>query len=226
VEVEEGSQFTTFCAWRAGRSDIIDAIFNRRERAARVAQAKCGVMRQFLAVSSGLSARGGSVDSTSRAAPARRLEFKASARAGSSTRGPRLVLRRKAVGFISDRRRASTRFAVCGVSGQWRLTTSLSRRAFRDRRKRTPGGAGPARRVAGQQFHAEGRAQLTHRPANAAKAYDAEGESIQFEEREIPVAPLQTARPAPSRTVWAWCPACWASSRSRAKVICATDFVP
>src|ERR1035437_192435 len=114
-------QFTTFCALPCRKARTFSTvIFISRARAARVAQAKCGVIRQFRAVSNGLSAGGGSADRTSRAAPARRPEFKASARADSSTRGPRLVLSRKAVGFISDRRRALTRFAVWGVGGQGR----------------------------------------------------------------------------------------------------------
>src|ERR1035437_8738212 len=122
-------QFTTFWVLPCRKARTFStAMFIRRERAARVAQARWGVMIQFLAVSSGLFAGGGSVARTSRAAPARRPEFKASANAASSTRGPRLVLSRKEVGFISERRRALTRFAVCGVSGQFRLTTSLSRK--------------------------------------------------------------------------------------------------
>jgi hypothetical protein len=36
-------------------------VFIKRARAARMAQALCGVMRQFFAVSNGLSAGGGSV---------------------------------------------------------------------------------------------------------------------------------------------------------------------
>ena len=58
--------FTTFSgvpamyAWR-----LLIAIFIRRSRASVVAHAICGVMYQFFAVSNGLSARGGSVESTS-----------------------------------------------------------------------------------------------------------------------------------------------------------------
>src|ERR1017187_6654831 len=64
--VEEGCQFTTFCVLPSRKERTFStAIFIRRARAARVAHARCGVMRQFLAVSNGLSARGGSVDSTS-----------------------------------------------------------------------------------------------------------------------------------------------------------------
>lgn len=44
----------------------------------------CGVMRQFLAIRSRWSGGGGSTVSTSKPAPARRPEFSASARAGSS----------------------------------------------------------------------------------------------------------------------------------------------
>src|ERR1022692_3124423 len=134
-------QFTTFWALPCRKARTLStAMVIRRERAARVAQARCGVMMQFLAVSSGLSAGGGSVDRTSRPAPAMRPEFSASASASSSTRRPRLVLSSKAVGFISDRRRALTRFAVCGVSGQCRLTTSLSRKRVSSSTARTKGG--------------------------------------------------------------------------------------
>ena len=93
---------------------------------ARLAQALCGVMRQFFAVSNGLSADGGSVERTSSAAAAMRSEFNASASAASSTKGPRLVLIRNAVGFICARRWAFTRCFVSGISGQCRLTTSRS----------------------------------------------------------------------------------------------------
>jgi hypothetical protein len=63
-----------------------------RWRASVVAHALCGVIRQFLAVRSGFVGSGGSVESTSRAAPAIRPEFSAAARSASSIRGPRDVL--------------------------------------------------------------------------------------------------------------------------------------
>ena len=100
----------------------------RRDLAALVAHARCGVMTQFLALRSGLLAGGGSTDRTSIPAPARRPEFKAIARASSSTSWPRLVFSRKALGFIQDKRRALTICFVSCVNGQWRLKTSLSRK--------------------------------------------------------------------------------------------------
>ena len=56
------------------------------------------------------------------------------------------------------------------------------------------GGAGGG--IGGEHLHAEGRAQFTHRPANAAKAHDAEREPIQLDQREVPVTPIGAARPA------------------------------
>src|SRR5207237_9993820 len=79
------TQFTTFCGAPFKKARIFStAIFISRERAARVAHARCGVMRQFLAVSSGFSAEGGSADKTSSPAPAILPEFNASASACSS----------------------------------------------------------------------------------------------------------------------------------------------
>ncbi len=46
-------------------------------------------------------------------------------RASLSTRSPRAVLMRYAVGFIRRSRAASTRFRVSSVTAQWRLTMSL-----------------------------------------------------------------------------------------------------
>src|SRR5665213_4257738 len=68
-----------------------------------VAQAICGVMMQFLALNNGLSAGGGSVESTSRAAPAMVPWFNASARSFSTMIGPRDVLIRHAVVFLRCR---------------------------------------------------------------------------------------------------------------------------
>src|ERR1044071_301060 len=85
-------------------------------------------MRQFLAVRRGLVEAGGSLDKTSRPAPAIFPEFKAWARAASSIKSPRLVLSRKALGFIQESRSALISARVCGVSGQCRLTTSLWRK--------------------------------------------------------------------------------------------------
>ena len=108
---------------RKARTFATAALINRA-RAARVAQAMCGVIRQFFAFSRGLFAGGGSSERTSSPAPAMRPVFRASASAGSSMSGPRLVLSRNAYGFISDRRAALTRCLVSVVSGQCRLTTS------------------------------------------------------------------------------------------------------
>src|ERR1043166_2926986 len=99
-------------------------------------------MMQFLAVSKGLLAGGGSTGGESRGGAAEvRPELSAAARAGSSMSGPRPVLRRKAVGFIQERRSALMRFWVCGVSGQCRLSTSLWRNKVSSSTKRTKGGA-------------------------------------------------------------------------------------
>jgi hypothetical protein len=99
----------------------------RRCRAFRVAQATCGVMMQFFAVSSGFDAGGGSTVSTSSPAPASRPAFSAAARSASFTSAPRAVFKSSADGFISPIRLASIISFVSGVSGQCRLTTSLSR---------------------------------------------------------------------------------------------------
>jgi len=71
-----------------------------RTRAAPVAQAMCGVIRQFRAVSSGLSTEGGSTESTSSPAPAICPDSSAAARSRSTTSAPRPVLIRKAPRFI------------------------------------------------------------------------------------------------------------------------------
>ena len=61
-------------------------VSSRRARAARVAQAMCGVMQQLGAVSNGWSAGGGSTERTSRPAPAIWPARRASASACSSTK--------------------------------------------------------------------------------------------------------------------------------------------
>src|SRR6266487_6154209 len=95
-----GLQFTTFCGFPARKARTFStAMRMSRARAARVAQALCGVMMQFIARSNGLLAGGGSTERTSRPAPAILLALSASANAGSSTNAPRLVFRRRAVGF-------------------------------------------------------------------------------------------------------------------------------
>ena len=96
----------------------------RRSRAAALAQAMCGVMQQFRAVSSGLSARGGSCESTSSPAAKMVPLFSASARSCSLTSGPRPVLMRMALGFICFKRAALTSSRVESVRGQCRLMMS------------------------------------------------------------------------------------------------------
>src|SRR5580658_6309979 len=88
-----------------------------RWRASVVAHALCGVIRHFLAVRSGFVGSGGSVESTSRAAPAIRPEFSAAARSASSIRGPRDVLIGMAVCFIIARAPALIVSRVSGVKG-------------------------------------------------------------------------------------------------------------
>src|SRR5690625_7810946 len=73
-------------------------------RASFVAQAICGVMMQFSAESSGLSAEGGSVESTSNPAPAICSRLSASAKSCSSINCPLEVLIKKA-DFRSEERR-------------------------------------------------------------------------------------------------------------------------
>ena len=93
-------------------------------RAATVAQAMCGVMMQFLAAKSGLSAGIGSRAATSRAAPAITPPFRAQARSCSFTSPPREVLTRSAWGCIRASRAAFTIPSFSAFSGQCRLTTS------------------------------------------------------------------------------------------------------
>ena len=60
----------------------------------------CGVMMQFFAVSRGLSARMGSVETTSKPAKATLPLFRASARSCSTTICPRLLLMMMTPSFI------------------------------------------------------------------------------------------------------------------------------
>ena len=66
----------------------------------------------------GILLRIGSTDTTSTAAPASLPSASARARSESTTSGPRAVLIRNAVGFVSSRLAPLTRPAVWGVSGQ------------------------------------------------------------------------------------------------------------
>src|ERR1043166_2882068 len=79
---------TRFCGLPARNARTFStAIFSKRERAARVAQAKWGVMIQFFARSNGLFSGGGSAERTSRPAPANLPLFKELARACSLMSG-------------------------------------------------------------------------------------------------------------------------------------------
>ncbi len=69
----------------------------------------CGVAITFGARRIAAPATGGSGSNTSRPAPASRPSASAAASAASSTIGPRAVLMRNAVGFISARRPAETK---------------------------------------------------------------------------------------------------------------------
>ena len=95
-----------------------------RWRLSRAAQLMCGVMMQFFAVSSGLSGRIGSTETTSSPAAYTRPRFSASAKSCSITSGPRPLLMRMTPGFIRSMLCRLMRPSVCGVSGQFRLITS------------------------------------------------------------------------------------------------------
>src|SRR5271166_6500764 len=74
-------QFTTLIGRPARKADTLATVASmRRPRASAVAQAMCGVIRQFFAPRSGLSGSIGSRATTSTAAPASLPEFSASAR--------------------------------------------------------------------------------------------------------------------------------------------------
>ena len=82
----------------------------------------CGVIKQFLAVIRGFCADGGSVESTSRHAPAIFPVFKASARSASLISPPLPVL----VAFDSHLLMAIAEVAVEGVRvHQWKGTMTL-----------------------------------------------------------------------------------------------------
>src|SRR3954471_19401580 len=116
---------TTFCGLPFTNATMFStARFISLARASLAAQAMCGVTRQFLAVSSGLLAAGGSTDSTSTPAPAITPELSASARSWSTIKGPREVLINSAVGFINRNRSLFIRPCVSGNKGQCSDTTS------------------------------------------------------------------------------------------------------
>src|SRR5271155_5370300 len=108
-------------------------------RASFVAQAMCGVTIQFFACSKGLSSDGGSLESTSTAAPARYPSLSASARSCSITSGPREELMRNEPGFILDNDEALIIPRVCGNSGQCKLTTSAVDISSSTSHQRKPG---------------------------------------------------------------------------------------
>src|SRR5437762_502104 len=89
-----------------------------------VGPAVCGVMVHVSTLSSGWSLAGGSSTITSRPAPAMRLVMSALCSARSSTTGPRQVLTRIAVGFISSNWVSDIMFCVTFVSGVCNVTTS------------------------------------------------------------------------------------------------------
>ena len=103
---------------------LFTAISISRTLASLVAHAICGVMKQFFALSKGLSAFGGSVERTSTPAAAIFPSFRASAKSCSLINGPRPVLIIMAVGYISARRSLLTISFVDGVSGQCKLIIS------------------------------------------------------------------------------------------------------
>ena len=142
----------------------------------RVAQAMCGVIRQFRAVKRGLSGRIGSRETTSTAAPASRPSFRASARSASTTRPPRDVLTRKALGLTRRSRSRLTSPAVSGVSGQCRADhVGRSEQLVQARpRERLIGRRRGPRPAHGQHVHAEGVGQLADAAADAAEADDAQ----------------------------------------------------
>src|ERR1700679_3044901 len=78
-----------------------------------------GVMMQFFALKSGLSAGGGSTDNTSIPAPAIISLLSASARSAFTMIGPLEVLSRKADGFIFFKFSVLIKPWVSGVKGQW-----------------------------------------------------------------------------------------------------------
>lgn len=96
----------------------------RRNLDSLVAQAMCGVIKQFLAWKSGWSIGGGSMAKTSIPAPRIRSSFSASASACASINPPREVLIINAEGFIKASDWALIRCSVCGVNGQCKLTIS------------------------------------------------------------------------------------------------------
>ena len=70
-------------------------------RASRVTPAVCGLASTLSNCSSGCSGGGGSLDQTSRPAPAMRFSFSACNSASSSWMKPRAVVMKKACGCIS-----------------------------------------------------------------------------------------------------------------------------
>src|SRR5207302_1742156 len=108
-----GIQFTTLVGLPSRKATRLSTVArNSRCRASWVAQAMWGVIRQRGAVNNGLSARIGSVETTSTAAPARRPLLRASTRSSSTTRPPRAVLMSRAPGLSRCNRSRLTSPAV------------------------------------------------------------------------------------------------------------------
>src|SRR5690554_932649 len=79
---------------------LFTAISINRRLASTVAQAMWGVITQFLAPNNGFDLLGGSIERTSRPAPAIRPSFNAVASSSSTMIGPLKVFNRKAVRFM------------------------------------------------------------------------------------------------------------------------------
>ena len=88
---------------------------------------RCGVTMQLSSLANRLSS-GGSVENTSRAAPAIRFLASASYRAFSLMMPPRAQLISRTVGFIIPIWSALIMFSVCGFFGTWTVMKSDSRK--------------------------------------------------------------------------------------------------
>src|SRR5262245_52959278 len=87
-----------------------------------------------------------------------------------------------------------------GLRGQWAMQTddvAATEKRFQiqkldvGRRLRRDGSA------MRHYFHSQCRAQIAHRPADAPKADNPHGQSIQFDQRIVPVTEVRAARPSP-----------------------------
>src|ERR1035437_856629 len=107
---------------------LLTAISINSSLASFVAQAICGVIRQFFALKRGLYFAGGSIESTSIAAQAIIPLFRTSARSDSTTTGPLEVFNRNADFFILFKLLALMSPFVSGSNGQCILTISACAR--------------------------------------------------------------------------------------------------